>query len=79
MISKLIRNISQVAASLAPEARRSGLSQDSSALKAGQSPQHGSSVADSPAFETGRSAATQRLPNSSKGGIIKEFRDLDKL
>jgi hypothetical protein len=34
---------------------------------------------DGPTFEIGWSAATQRLPNSSEGDIIEEFRDLDKL
>jgi hypothetical protein len=41
--------------------------------------QHGLGVADGPAFETRWSAVTQRPPNSSEGGIIEEFRDLDKL
>jgi hypothetical protein len=63
----------------APEPGWSSLFQDSLALKAGQSLQHESGVADGPAFETRRTAATQRLPNSSEGGIIEEFRDLDKL
>jgi hypothetical protein len=65
--------------SSAPEARWSSLLQDSLALKAGQSLQHESGVADGLAFETRRTAATQRLPNSSEGGIIEEFRYLDKL
>jgi hypothetical protein len=34
---------------------------------------------DGPAFETGRATATQRPPNFSEGGIIEEFRDLNKL
>jgi hypothetical protein len=41
--------------------------------------QHGPVIADGLAFETGRSAVTQRPSNSSEGGIIEEFRDLDKL
>jgi hypothetical protein len=41
--------------------------------------QHGSGVTDGLAFETGRSTTAYRAPNSSKGGIIEEFRDLDKL
>jgi hypothetical protein len=63
----------------APEAGRPDFIQDSSALKARQSLQHESNVADSMAFEAGWSAATQRAPNSSEKGIIEEFRDLDKL
>jgi hypothetical protein len=34
---------------------------------------------DSPPFEARLSTATQRASNSSKGSIIEEFRDLDKL
>jgi hypothetical protein len=49
------------------------------ALKVEQSLQHGSAVADGPAFEAGRSVAAQRAPNSSEGGMIEEFRDLDML
>jgi hypothetical protein len=71
--------MSQVVDSPTPEARRSSLPRNSLALKVGQSPQHGSSVADGPAFETGRFAATQRPHNPSEGGIIEEFRDLNKL
>jgi hypothetical protein len=41
--------------------------------------QHGSGVVDGPNFEVGRSSAAQRAPNSSEGGMIEEFRDLDKL
>jgi hypothetical protein len=52
------QGLAQVAHSLPPEAGWSSLSQDSSALKAGQSLQHGPGVADGPAFETGWSAAT---------------------
>jgi hypothetical protein len=54
-------------------------------LKVGQSgcsqtvPQHGSSVANGPAFEAGWSATMQRASNSFEGGIIEEFRDLDNL
>jgi hypothetical protein len=51
----------------------------SSTLKAGQASQHGSGVVDGPALETGRSAATKRPPNSSEGGLIEEFRYLNKL
>jgi hypothetical protein len=34
---------------------------------------------DGPAFEAERSRVAQRPPNSSEGGIIEEFRDLNKL
>jgi hypothetical protein len=79
MMSTLIRNMSQVTDSPAPKAGRSGLSQNSSALEAGQPLQHGTDIMDGPAFKTGQSVVTQRPPNSSEGGIIEEFRDLDKL
>jgi hypothetical protein len=72
-------NESLVADSAASEARRSGLSQNSSAFKAKWPPQHKTSVADGPALETIWSAITQRSSNSSVGDIIEEFRDLDKL
>jgi hypothetical protein len=49
------------------------------ALEAGQPLQHGPGIADNPAFETRRSAVMQTPPNSSEGGIIEKFRDLDKL
>jgi hypothetical protein len=65
--------------SLAPKAGRSGLFQDSLALKAGQSLQHGSGVADCPSFDSRWSAAVQRAPNFSVGDMIEEFRDLGKL
>jgi hypothetical protein len=79
MMSTLIRNMSQVVDSPALEAGWSDLSQDGSAFKAGQASQHGSGVADGPAFKTERSAPTQRPSSSSEGGLIEEFRDLDKL
>jgi hypothetical protein len=41
--------------------------------------QHGSGVVDGAAFEARQSAATQRASNSSKGSIIEESRDFDKL
>jgi hypothetical protein len=41
--------------------------------------QHRSIVANSLAFEVEQSIATQRASNSSKGSIIEEFRDLNKL
>jgi hypothetical protein len=41
--------------------------------------QHGPSVVDGPASKIGRPAAAQRSCSSSNGGIIEEFRDLDKL
>jgi hypothetical protein len=69
----------QVADSPTPKAERPGLSLDSLSLKVGQASQHGSSVTDGPASETGRSAATQRPPSSSEGGVIEKFKDLDKL
>jgi hypothetical protein len=49
--------MSQVTDSLAPEAGRSGLSQNSSALEAWQSSQHGPDIMDGPVFETERSTA----------------------
>jgi hypothetical protein len=79
MMSTLIRNMSQVADSPAPEARWSGLSQDGSALKVGQASQHDSSVTDGSVSETGRSTATQRPSSSSEGSLIEEFRDLYEL
>ena len=72
-------NESLVADGLASETGRSGLSQNGSAFKAEQSPQHRSSVADDPTLETGESAVTQRSSNSPLGDIIEEFRDLDKI
>jgi hypothetical protein len=57
----------------------SDLSQDGLALMVGQGSQHGSSVADGPAFETERSAPMQRPSSSFEGGLIEEFSDLDKL
>jgi hypothetical protein len=68
-------NESLVADGLTSETGRSGLSQNGSAFKAEQSPQHRTSVADDPTLETGWSAVTQR----SLGDIIEEFRDLNKL
>jgi hypothetical protein len=41
--------------------------------------QHGSGVVDGPTLDAGQSAATQRAPNPSKGGIKEEFKDIDKL
>jgi hypothetical protein len=72
-------NESLVANSLASETGRSGLSQNSSAFKAEQSPQHKTSVADDLTLETEQSTVTQRSSNSPVGDIIEEFRDLDKL
>jgi hypothetical protein len=68
-------NESLVTNGLTSENGRSGLSQNGSAFKAEQSPQHRSSVADDPTLETGRSIVTQR----SVGDIIEELRGLDKL
>jgi hypothetical protein len=51
-MSTPIRNMTQVADSLVLKAERSRLSQDSSALEAGHSSQHGSGITDGPAFET---------------------------
>jgi hypothetical protein len=61
------------------EVVRSGLLQDSSAIKTEHPPQYKTSVVDNPAPETGGSTVTQRSSNSSVGDIIEEFRDLDKL
>ena len=72
-------NESLVAGGLASETGQSGLSQNGSAFKAEQSPQHKTSVADDPTLETGRSAVTQRFSNSPMGDIIEEFRYLGKL
>jgi hypothetical protein len=72
-------NESLVADGLAFETGRLGLSQNSSAFKAEQSPHHKTSVADDPTLETRRSTITQRSSNSPVGDIIEEFRDLDKL
>jgi hypothetical protein len=81
--------MSQVVDSLAPKDGRSkkrqadsqGLVQvaDSLAPEVRQSSQHAFGVVDGPAFETRRSAATERPPNSYEGGIIEEFKDLDNL
>jgi hypothetical protein len=79
MMSTHIRNMSLVTDGPTSEAGRSGLSQNNSAFKAEQPPQHKTSIADSPALETGQSAIAQRSSNSSMGNIIEEFRDLDKL
>jgi hypothetical protein len=49
--------MSPVTDSPAPKAGRSGLSQNSSALEAGQPLQHELGIADSPAFEARRSIA----------------------
>jgi hypothetical protein len=72
-------NESLVVDGLASETGRSGLSQNGSAFKAEQSPQHKTNVADNPTLETRRPAVTQRSSNSPVGDIIEEFRDLDKL
>jgi hypothetical protein len=72
-------NESLVADGLASETGRSGLSQNGSAFKAEQSPQHKTSVVDDPTLKTERSAITQRSSNSPVGDIIEEFKDLDKL
>jgi hypothetical protein len=55
-------NESLVADGLASETGRTGLSQNSSAFKAEQSPHHKTSVADNPTLETGWSTVTQRIP-----------------
>jgi hypothetical protein len=52
-------NMSLVVDGPTSEAGRSGLSQNSSAFKAKQPPQHKTSVTDNPALETGRSTVTQ--------------------
>jgi hypothetical protein len=49
-------NESLVTDGLASETGRSGLSQNGSAFKAEQSPQHKTSVVDDPTLETGHSA-----------------------
>ena len=88
-------NVSQVADSLAPKAKRSeerqGDSQGSAQATDSPTPearpsgcykrvlQHGFDVVDDLAFKAGQSAATQRASNSYEGSIIEEFRDLDKL
>jgi hypothetical protein len=72
-------NESLLADGLNSETRRSGLSQNGSAFKAEQSPQHKTSVANDPTLETGWSAIIQRSSNSPVGDIIEKFRDLDKL
>jgi hypothetical protein len=51
-------NESLVVDGLASETGRPGLSQNDSAFKAGQSPQHKTSVVDDPTLETGQSAVT---------------------
>jgi hypothetical protein len=72
-------NMSLVTDGPTSEVGRSGLSQNSSAFKAEQPPQHKTSVMDGPTLETGQSGVTQRSYNSSVGDIIEELRDLDKL
>jgi hypothetical protein len=70
---------SLVTDSSASEARWSGFSQNSSVFKTEHLPQLKDSIMDDPALETEESAITQRSSDSSVGGMIEEFRDLDKL
>jgi hypothetical protein len=70
---------SLVTDSSASKAGWSDLSQNSSDFKTEHLPQHRDSITDDPSLETGESAITQRLSDSSVGDMIEEFRDLDKL
>jgi hypothetical protein len=72
-------NESLVTDDLASKAGWSGLSQNSLDFKAEHLPQRKDSITDDPVLETGKPAITQRLPDSSVGDMIEEFRDLDNL
>jgi hypothetical protein len=65
--------------SSASKAGWSSLSQNSSDFKTEHLPQCKDSITDDPAPETRESAITHRSSDSSVGGMIEEFRDLDKL